>query len=61
MFMRRIIGACIFSLGYYIGRESALNSPDGALSGKKNDFIKGDFTDVDVDVGGEADRAAEES
>lgn len=47
MLMRLVIGACIFSLGYYIGRESALKDEEGILSEKRKDYIKGNFTDVD--------------
>ena len=47
MLMRLIVGACIFTLGYYIGRETALNDPDAKLSARKSDYLKGDFTDVE--------------
>jgi len=46
MLMRLFWGACIFGLGYYIGKETAQNNPNQHLSTRKEDFLKGDFTDV---------------
>lgn len=57
MLMRLVIGACIFSLGYYIGRESALNDPDAGLAARKEDFLKGSFTDVDDEMDGKTEES----
>lgn len=46
MLMRLLWGACIFGLGYYIGKETAQNNANQHLSTRKEDFLKGDFTDV---------------
>lgn len=56
MLMRLFWGACIFSLGYYIGRETAQNNPGQHLSTKKDDFLKGDFTDVEDENNGKNEK-----
>ncbi len=56
MLMRLFWGACIFSLGYYIGRETAQNNPSQHLSTKKDDFLKGDFTDVEDENDGKNEK-----
>ena len=49
MLMRLIVGVAIFSLGYYVGRESALNEQNGALASRNPDYLRGDFDDVDAE------------